>query len=223
MEKLLDNIDIIELKNKIPDCKQKLINFFSHFLTNKYKDSNLFKFLVDTLRHSFEHLYNFKQNKNLIINDIFKMNLNSILLNKLHNNKKSEKERAQNLDNLNHLNTSFYFDTKSSNISFESSQKISLENAIIFFSFNISEIDTNQEKELPLLLIFRKHKKKEKEIALKIFFKKAEKDLYKIYIAQQKKEKMQIEAPNLMVTKNVNYYKSTNFSFIKIIIFLIFS
>ena len=70
MESLLENINAFELKQIDPNFKQKLIDFHSHFLFNKYKVSNLFSFLVDTLRNSFEHLYNFKQNKNLIIKDI---------------------------------------------------------------------------------------------------------------------------------------------------------
>ena len=67
MESLLENINVFELKQIVPNYKEKLIDFYSHFLFNKYKASNLFNFLVDILRNSFEHLYNFKQNKNLII------------------------------------------------------------------------------------------------------------------------------------------------------------
>ena len=205
MQSLLDNINVVELKKTVPNYKQKLIDFYSHFLINKYKVSNLFNFLVDTLRNSFEHLYNFKQNKNLIIRDIFKNNFNSNLLSKLHNNTNSESTSPQNIDDIKQLNSSFYFDSKTSSISFENTKKISLDQVILFFSFRFDDTDST---ELPLFLILNTNKKKEKIIALKIFLKKAENDSYKLYIAQQKNDNVIIlnEDSDLVISKNQNFF-----------------
>ena len=205
MQNILDNIDVIELKKIIPDYKLKLINFYSFFLKNRYKNSNLFKFFIDTLRHSFIHLYNFKQNKNVIINDIFKNNFNSILLNKLY---KSELTSFLNSDELNQLNTSFFFDTKTSNISFENVKKITLDQVIIFLSFRFDRVDPTSEQELPLFLISVKNKKKNKVAALKIFLKKSENDTYKLLLSQQKDDNLIIlnEDSDLFVNKNQNNF-----------------
>ena len=144
MKNLLDNINICELRNTIPNIKNKLVVFYSHFLKNKYKASKIFNMLQDTLRHSFEHLYNFKQNKNLIIRDIFKIDLNSAILNKLF--KDSDKDNINDINNLNQINSSFFFDTKNSGLSFENTKKLSLEQSILFFSFryNNFNIEENQ-------------------------------------------------------------------------------
>ena len=225
MEKLLDNINIFEFNKKIDNYKQKLINFYSSFLNNKYKISNLFNFLIDTLRHSFEHLYNFKQNKDLIRRDIFKNNFNSNLLNVLHNNKKSELGNNQNIDYLNLLNPLFYFNNKTSNISFENKAKISLDQIILFFSFSFDDSKSNQGKELPLFLILRKHKKKETTIALKIFLKKSENGSYKLLISQQKNDKNKEinilnEDSDLIINKNQNYFCAVYLNDKKMSIFL---
>ena len=76
-------MNIVELTKTIPDFKNKLVDFYAHFLKNKYKISKTFNTLQNTLRYAFEHLYNFTQNKNLIIRDVFKIDFNSAIINKL--------------------------------------------------------------------------------------------------------------------------------------------
>ena len=152
LKDILNNIDIVELKKSIPTFDEKLLNFYTHFVKHKYIISKSFNSFVDTLRHSFEHLYHFKNNKNLIISDIFKNNFNSALLNKLH---KLESKNVLNVDQLNQLNSSFFFDTRKSNISFENTKKMTLDQVILFFSFRIGKIDSSSNQELPLLLIQR--------------------------------------------------------------------
>ena len=202
MKNILDNLDILELKKTIPDYKKKLITFYIHFLKNKYKISNSFKFVIDTLMHSFEHLYNFKHNKNIIIKDIFKNNFNSILLNKLS---KSDNTGIINIDDSNQLNSSFFFDSQSSFISFENTKKINLDQTIFFFSFRFDH--KYSPEELPILLINGKIKKKEKHIALKIFLKKADNEAYKILISQSKDNmNISIEDPGLLVYTNSNNF-----------------
>ena len=210
MQNLLDNMNIYELNKTIPDLKNKLANFYGYFLKNKYKLSKTFNILQDTLRHSFEHLYNFKQNKNLIIRDVFKIDFYSTILNKLFKN--SDKDNVKNIDYLNQINSSFFFNTKLSGISFESTKKLSLEQSIFFFSFRNNNINIEDNQEIPLLIIFRKNSKKaEKSVGLKIFLKKFEKDTFKLYFSQpkdNKDENLKIlnEDSDIIINNNQTYY-----------------
>ena len=220
LQEILNNIDIVELKKAIPNFDEQLINFYTHFVKHKYIISKSFNSFVDTLKHSFEHLYNFKNNKNLIISDIFKNNLNSILLNKLY---KSESKNVLNLEELNQLNSSFFFDTKKSNIAFENTKKMTLDQVILFFSFRIGNNNSTSNQELPLLLITRKNKKKEKRIALQIFLKQAEKDKYKLYISQHKDDTVKIlnEDSDIMAYQNQNHFCAVYLNGKKIKIYLL--
>ena len=47
---LLDNMNIVELEKTIPNLKNRLADFYAHFLKNKYKISKTFNLLQDTLR-----------------------------------------------------------------------------------------------------------------------------------------------------------------------------
>ena len=147
--------------------------------------------LQDTLKNSFAHLYNFKQNKDLIIKDIFKINFNTTLLNKFFNI--SEKSKAMQMNGTNKLNSSFYYDSKNSVITVENRNKLQLDQVIIFFSFQYGNIDVEHNQEIPLLLVFGKNSKKaEKNLALKIFLKKSENEKFKLYISQPKDDNMKI-------------------------------
>ena len=195
MKEIFDNMDVLELRKTIPDFGKKLNEFYINFLKNKYKISKIYDFFVDTLRCSFEHLYNFKQNKNIIIRDIFKNNFNFGMLNRLYNMNLRD---SINIEYLNQLNSLFYFDTKKSNITFENTKKMSLDQTIILFSFRIDDkIDTTKNPELPLLSITNKNTKK----VLKIYLKNFEKDAYKLLISPQKEE-----ISDLFVYKNNTYY-----------------
>ena len=212
MKNILDNMNIVELTKAIPNLKKKLVNFYEHFLKNKYKTSKTFNILQDTLGNSFAHLYNFKQNKDLIIKDIFKINFNSILLNKFFSNSDNS---LLYMNCENQLNSSFFFDSKNSFLTFENRNKMKLDEVITFFSFRCGNINVEQNQEIPLLLIYGKHSKKneknEKNIALKIFLKKFENERFKLYISQPKDNKdnsMKIlnEDSDIIINKNQSYY-----------------
>ena len=207
---LLDNMNIVELEKTIPNLKNRLADFYAHFLKNKYKISKTFNLLQDTLRHSFEHLYSFKQNKNLIIRDIFKINFNSAILNKLFKN--IDKSNIENIEGLAQLNSSFFFDSTQSGLIFKNGGKLQLEQIIIFFSFRCGNINVDENKEIPLLLIMGKDaKNKETNAVLKIFLKISEKEKFKLYISQQKDSKdknMKVlnEDSDIIINKNKIYY-----------------
>ena len=221
----LDNMNIIELIKAIPNFKNKLVNFCAHFLINRYKASKTFNMLQDTLKNSFAHLYNFKQNKDLIIKDIFKINLNTTLLNKFFNI--SEKSKVIQMNGANKLNSSFLYDSNHSLITLENRSKLQLDQVIIFFSFQCGNIDMEQNQEIPLLLIFGKNSKKDdKNLALKIFLNKSENGKLKLYISQPKDNKdnnsMKIlnEDSDIIINKNQFYYCAFHLNGKKIKIFL---
>ncbi len=151
MNNLLQNINYVKIDKLKPTYKEIIIKFYSHFLLHKYKRSNIFSDCMDILRQSFDHLYNFKKNKNSILRDICINNFNSFLINELF---ELEKEKNKNENDQYPLNSSFFFDQKQSIISF-THQSMKLDKVIIFFSFQIGKIhdDFNDynAQELPLI------------------------------------------------------------------------
>ena len=214
MNNLIQNINYVEIANIFPLYKEKLINFYSHFLAYKYKISNLFSNVMDILRHSFEHLYYFINNKDLILKDICLNNFNSFLIKKLF-----EIEQENNKDETVYpLESSFLFDQENSMISF-TSQKMKLNNIILFFSFQIgnkNSIDKNNQ-ELPLFLIKRKKSNKVNVLFLKVCLRKfktknekekAKYNLCLLYPSKDKKALMKkvIETGNFIIDDYNTYY-----------------
>ena len=214
MNNLIQNINYIEIANIFPLYKEKLINFYSYFLAYKYKISNFFSNVMDILRHSFEHLYYFINNKDLILKDICLNNFNSFLIKKLF-----EIEQENNKDETVYpLESSFLFDQENSMISF-TSQKMKLNNIILFFSFQIgnkNSIDKNNQ-ELPLFLIKRKKSNKVNVLFLKVCLRKcktknekekAKYNLCLLYPSKDKKALMKkvIETGNFIIDDYNTYY-----------------
>ena len=205
------NIDIVNMEKNIPKYKKELMNFYIHFLNNKYKTSNLFSNIIHATRKSYEHLYNFKYNKNLIIKDIALNSFNSNLLNELL---KNEKEKIEGNDKQYPLTSFFLFDNKQSVISFQHN-KILLDKVIIFFSFQIGKYGIKNIEEFPLILIKSKNKKNEYDIFLKIYLKKVDKNdenesiKYNIYISQPSYNsinEINNKPENFIIDNNNTYY-----------------
>ena len=165
MSSILEQIDKINLEKKFPQYKEELIKFYVNFLQFKYKKSNVFSYFMDISRHSFERLYNFKYNKDLIMKDITLNSYNTSLLNELFlaEEKNIEDQMAQ----------SFYFEHQKSVISFKIPD-IKINNVILFFSFQIGKEEKNSNinnNELPLIVLKNKGNGVYK-IFFKIFLKK---------------------------------------------------
>ena len=206
---LFQNLDIVNVEQNLPKYKKELINFYTHFLINKYKTSNLFSNIIDATRKSYEHLYNFKYNKNLIIKDIALNSFNSEILNELL---KSEKEKIIGQDKRYPSTSFFLFENKKSIISFEHNN-ILLDKVILFFSFQIGKYGVKDIKEFPLILIKSKNKNKD-EIFLKIYLQKIdgndekESIKYKIYITQPSYKAINVidNKPEYFIIDNNNTY-----------------
>ena len=163
---LLENINTIEMEKNFPKYKDELIKFYIHFIEYRYKISNLFSNFLELSRNSFGHLYNFNYNKNSIIKDISLYDFYSILLYEL-TKKEKEITKTKNL-----MKSCFMFDNKQS-ILLLRFQKLNLDKAILFFSFQIGKEPNilNNAQELPLFIIKSDNKK---DLILKIFLKKIE-------------------------------------------------
>ena len=210
MNNFLKNLNYIEIEKNLTLYKIELINFYKHFLSYKYKISNLFPKCLDILRKSFEHLYNFKDNKHFIIKDISLNSFNSNLLYELL--KENEK---------NQLDSSFLFEHKNSIISFMH-EKILLDKIILFFSFKIgnNQNGLNVNENLPLILIRQNHKNNATEIFLKIYLVKIKEDKnsikYKLLFSQNRNNSNNILKSkiddNFIIDKNDTYYFAIYFN-----------
>ena len=216
MNNLLQNINYVKIDKLKPTYKEIIIKFYSHFLLYKYKKSNIFSDCMDVLRQSFDHLYNFINNKNSILRDICINNFNSILINELF---ELEQEKNKNENAQYPLNSSFFFDQKQSVISF-THQSMKLDKVIIFLSFQIGknndDFNDNNAQELPLILIKRKsNKNKDFNNFLKIFLKKNEtkekgKTKYSLCISQPKDSKNNNNIINIINIENDKFYIDDN-------------
>ena len=69
MVQILEQINIIKIKKYEPQIKNKILHFFTHFI--KFKQSKIFDSILYSLKKSFINLYNFENNKDKIIHDLF--------------------------------------------------------------------------------------------------------------------------------------------------------
>ena len=218
---LLDNINNIELLEVVPKYKGNLIRFYTHYLVMRYNISNLFSNFMDATRKSFEHLYNFKANKNSIIKDISINNFNSILLNELYS-----MEKENNINQRCPLQSSFLFSHKNSIISIKL-EKATINKSALFFSFQIGKENNNTNEELPLLIIQRKNNQKGIfEIIIKIFLKKVKSTIkgenkYNLCFSQSNNQNyIKINSDNFLIDDRNIYYCCFSFKENKIYSFL---
>ena len=222
---LLENINNIQFKKEIPKYKEDLIDFYTHFLKYNYKISNLFSNFIETARHSFTHLYNFKLNKNKIIEDISKNNFNTSLLDELYT-KETNKSKA-----IVPLSSSFLFSSKKSIISFKA-ENIELNKGILFFSFQIGKDENNNKaiQYFPLMIIKKKVRNKvDFKVFLNIFLKKIvsnekKDDKYYLCISKQiDSDQFDIinqEKDKFEINSNITYYCSILFKDNKVVTYL---
>ena len=207
---LLKNLDYDEIEKIMSKYNKELTDIYARYLKYKYKFSNLFSNIMDTSKKSFEHLYNFRHNKNLIFKDIFINTFNIMLINKLYS---IEQENISNQNEEFPLESSFLFNHKNSNISVKI-EKLELNKVIIFFSFKIGKENNNfnNDKELPLILI-KKTIKNNEELFLKIFLKKIEsneKDKINYHLCSMQIKDSSDKIINIINTKEDNFIIDSN-------------
>ena len=211
LTKILDKINIQIIEKYEPKYKKKFLGFFSNFLKSNYKKSKIYNFFLNTLKQSFINLYNFEDNKEKIIHDLFVNSFNSKLLKEIFNNNEKINDISRPLFD------SFYFNGFDSQISLNV-QNNTFEKSTLFFSFYLCPL--NGRKQYPLFLV-RKDFDGKKDDLLNLYLKesgtKSEKDLkeYDLYISIEGKE---IILNSVKIKSNTTYYFSICFNLNKLLV-----
>ena len=211
IKSILHKINFKIMNKYDANFKNKIINFYSHFINKNYKKSNIFCIFIDYLKNAFINLYDFKNNKDAILLDLFIQGLYIKLIKKLF--------FFEENSYLNKLSTpsfnSFYFNGYDSEISLKYLTNKNLEKTSIFFSFNFVPI--NNKENIPLFIIEKDpDKKNSKEVLLSIYLQKklsneTQKSVeeYELYIY---KDKNNNENKIDNIISNTNYYFNITFS-----------
>jgi len=185
----------IKLINKYDETfKNKLINFYFHFIKGNYKKSKIFNIFMDYLKFSFIDLYDFDNNKEKIAHDLFIQGFYLKLIKKFFFFKENS--------SLNNLSTpsfnSFLFNSYDSEISLNFQSDKLLEKSYLFFSFNIL---AKKDREIyPLFMIEKiSDKKNNKDFVFSIYLKK--------HISNETETKNNIEEYDLYIYKDDNEIK----------------
>ena len=208
MNKLLDNIDVKIISKYEPKFEKKLVIFFSNYFKHNYKKSNIFNSLLSSLKKSFINLYNFENNKDKIIHDLFMNKFYTKLLKIIF-----YKDDNTINDLKRPLFDSFYFNGFDSQISLNI-QKTNLEKSSLFFSFYLSPVEGRNH--YPLFLIQRDFDGKKKDLLSLYLIKDEEKkdenkeEEYYLYLSQEGKEKQIENIPN--IKSRTTYYISLCFN-----------
>jgi hypothetical protein len=139
MNRLLDIIDVNIISKYEPKFEKKLLIFFSHFFKYNYKKSKIFISFINTLKKSFINLYNFENNKDKIMKDLFINNFYIKLLKKIFY---TDENSNQNIARP--LFDTFYFNGFDSQISLNI-QNNSFEKSTLFFSFYLLPLSGLQQ------------------------------------------------------------------------------
>ena len=211
MNKILDKIDIKIMVKYEPKFKNKLLNFFSHFLKFNYKKSKIYNTFLNSLKQSFINLYYFENNKEKIIHDLFKNNFYTKLLKKIiYFDEKNINSVSRPLFN------SFYFNGFDSQISLNI-QNNTLEKSSLFFSFYLSPI--KGKIQYPLFLAQKDFDGKKNDL-LFLYLKQSKDNKgeeFDLHISCEQKE---IKLENIpKIKKNMIYYFSLCFNVNKLLIY----
>ena len=214
MNNILVKIDIKIMEQYEPKFKNKLLNFFSHFIKYNYKKSKIFNSLLNSLKQSFINLYNFEYNKDKIIHDLFINNFYIKLLKKIF-----FFDENININNnvTRPLFDSFYYNGFDSQISLNI-QNNNFEKSTLFFSFYL--LPLKDREQYPLFLIQKDFDGKKNDL-LNLYFKKTEDnnlEEYYLYICQGEKENKINNFPK--IKSYTTYYLSLCFNLDKLLIYL---
>ena len=197
--------------------KNKLINFYSNFIKFNYRKPKIFNELLDNLKLSFINLYNFEQNKEKILHDLFIQGFYTKLIKKIFFFEENQTSKNVSFPPFN----SFFFNGFDSEISLNLQSNKNLEKSSLFFSFNI--ISLKDREKYPLFMIEKDFdKKNKKELRFNIYLKKStsedknNSEEYDLYIYKDNVE-LKIDSKRKIIN-NSTYYFSISFNTNKIFI-----
>ena len=211
MEVILYNFDYnknIDIYNKY---KKDMISCMANIYKNNSEQKNFFQILINQNKKSFINLANYQTKKELIINDLYSKNFYIELLLELFNIEKAKfNPKNPSFDVLPPEN-SFIFNGYSSKMTIQLN-KFSLDNSILFLSFQLNNILINDNNNNFPLIKF--DALLPTEISFKIFIKKVN-DNYRLMIHQEKKSEKKSKILHLdkieNIIPNVNYYLGIRF------------
>ena len=213
IQNILYNIDSKKIKQINKNFYDILISFYSHFLKFKFRLSNIFDIFLDNLRIAYEHLYNFEDNIEKIINDLSIQNFQTKLFQKIN----QSEEAIINKNESPLMNESFLFNGLDSIISFKIGDFNYVQSAFFFsFNFNPNISKNNNNIIYPIIIIQREIPKDSKNFIYENIFllyiektNKREKgsELYSLCISQPlMKANSSNKEENIIIRKNINYY-----------------
>ena len=151
---MLKKINIKLLLKYDTQFKNKLINFYSHFLKFNYKKSKIYNKFLDSLKNAFINLYDFDNNKEKITNDLFIQSFYMKLIKKIFFFEENTTIKSASIPQFN----SFFFNGFDSQISLNLQNIKFLDKSSLFFSFNLNPI--NNREIYPLFQIEKFYDKK---------------------------------------------------------------
>ena len=220
---ILNNLDYNENIDIYNKHKNEIVNFFADIYRNNASRGNLFELLINQNKNSFVNLMNYQKRKDSIINDIYCQNLYIQILRKLFSNESLIIPPKNKKFYVNPLENSFLFNGSNSKMVFRLN-KISLENSILFFSFQLSNEltkDTNSDGIIPLIII---QSASSSDTTFRIYLQK-ENNAYKLKFCHEKfidKKPLNPITVNFDKIKeietNINYYLALKFIGKKIVL-----
>ena len=216
---LLNNFDYnnnIDIYNKY---KGDLLDCLANIYKNNTDQFNFFEILINQNKQNFINLANYKTRKDYIIKDLYSQNFYIELLHKIFSIEKIIFNPKNPLLETPPPENSFIFNGSNSKMSFKLN-KFSLENSILFFSFQLDNDFRNGSSScyFPLFIF---EAKAQTEISFKIVIKR-ENNINKLMIYQEKKKEKNPKILNLDKIENIipkiNYYIGIRFLEKKVII-----
>ena len=195
-----ENIDIYnKYKNEMIDC-------FANIYKNNNDRLKFFELLINQNKNSFINLVNYNTRKDYIIKDLYIQNFYLELLYKLFLLEKKSSYKLKTEENY------FKFNGFNSKMTFHLNN-FSLNNSLIFFSFQLSKDTPNLISKIFPLIYF--HSQSNEEVIFKLYIQNVGNNIYQLYFSQKvgNKKKENICLNNLgNIEFNVNYLISIKFS-----------
>ena len=220
MTRILGKIDINIMEKIEPEFKNKLLNFFSHFLKFNYKKSKIFNSIINALKQSFINLYNFENNKSKIIHDFFENNFYIKLLKKIfYFDENSNNKICRPLFDtfyFNGFDSQISLNVQQTNNAFDNKKPLYVfEKSTLFFSFYLCPL--KGRKQYPLFIIQKDFDNKKTDL-LHLYIKQTENNYeeFELYIYIEGKETKLDKLPK--IKKHTTYYFSLCFNMDKLII-----
>ena len=225
MIRILDKIDINIIAKFEPEFKNKILNFFSHFLKFNYKKSKIFNSILNTLKQSFINLYNFENNKKKIIHDFFKNNFYIKLLKKIfyfdENSNNNISRPLFDTFYFNGFDSQISLNVQQNNNTFDKKKPLYVfEKSTLFFSFYLCPLEGRSQ--YPLFVIQKDFDNKKTDL-LYLYLKQNDKNNTKnnfeefdVCISIEGKEKKLDKLPK--IKKHMTYYFALCFNSDKLII-----